>query len=226
MIEELVEQIESRFAELSEQMSDPEVIGDQRRLAEVGRAYNSLRSAHALAQEWRTATSNAEGARELLDEDGDDPEMRDELERAEARLGELEEEIRLAMVESDPNDDKNVIIEVRGGAGGRRPGSSPATCTACSAATPSAAASSPRCCRPPTATTPSRSRVRAPTRCSSTRAAPTGCSGCPRPSPRAASTPPRRRWRSCPRPRRSRWRSTPATCRSTSTARRARAGSR
>ena len=64
MIEQLVEQIESRFAELSEQMSDPEVIGDQRRLAEVGRAYNSLRPAHALpAQEWRTATSNAEGAR-------------------------------------------------------------------------------------------------------------------------------------------------------------------
>ncbi len=122
MIEELVQQIEGRFAELSEQMSDPEVIGDQRRLAEVGRAYNSLRAAHVLAQEWRKATSNAEGARELLDEDGDDPEMRGELERAEARLGELEEEIRLAMVEADPNDDKNVIIEVRGGAGGEEAG--------------------------------------------------------------------------------------------------------
>jgi peptide chain release factor 1 len=122
VIEELVQQIESRFAELSDQMSDPEVIGDQRRLAEVGRAYNSLRPAHALAQEWRTATSNAEGARELLAEDGDDPEMRTELERAEARLAELEEEIRLAMVEPDPNDDKNVIIEVRGGAGGEEAG--------------------------------------------------------------------------------------------------------
>jgi len=122
MIEQLVEQIEGRFVELSGQMSDPAVIGDQRRLAEVGRAYSSLERAHGLAREWRTATSNAEGARELLAEDGDGPEMRGELERAEARLAELEEEIRLAMVEADPNDDKNVIIEVRGGAGGEEAG--------------------------------------------------------------------------------------------------------
>jgi len=122
MIEQLVEQIEGRFVELSGQMSDPAVIGDQRRLAEVGRAYSSLERAHGLVREWRTATSNAEGARELLAEDGDDPEMRGELERAEARLAELEEEIRLAMVEADPNDDKNVIIEVRGGAGGEEAG--------------------------------------------------------------------------------------------------------
>jgi len=121
MIEQLVEQIEGRFAELSGQMSDPAVIGDQRRLAEVGRAYHSLQVAHGLAQEWRTATSNAEGARELLAE-GEDAEMREELERAEARLAELEEEIRLAMVEADPNDDRNVIIEVRGGAGGDEAG--------------------------------------------------------------------------------------------------------
>ena len=122
MIEDLVEQIEARFAELSDQMSDPGVLGDQRRLAEVGRAYRALEPAHQLAQEWRTKTSDAEGARELLAEDGDDPEMRSELERAEARLAELEEEIRLAMVEPDPNDDKNVIIEVRGGAGGEEAG--------------------------------------------------------------------------------------------------------
>jgi len=122
MIERLVEQIEGRFAELSEQMSDPAVLGDQRRLAEVGRAYHSLQPAHELAQEWRTKTSDAEGARELLAEDGDDPDMRGELERAEGRLAELEDEIRLAMVEADPNDDKNVIIEVRGGAGGEEAG--------------------------------------------------------------------------------------------------------
>ncbi len=122
MIEQLVDQIEGRFAELSGQMSDPAVTGDQRRLAEVGRAYRSLEPAHELAREWRTATSNAEGARELLAEDGDDPELRAELERTEERLGELEEEIRLAMVEVDPNDDKNVIIEVRAGAGGEEAG--------------------------------------------------------------------------------------------------------
>jgi peptide chain release factor 1 len=121
VIEKLVEQIEGRFAELSEQMSDPAVIGDQRRYAEVGRGYRSLEAAHGLAQEWRRATDDAAGARELMGE-GDDDEVRELLATAEGRLAELEEEIRLAMVEPDPNDDKNVIVEVRGGAGGEEAG--------------------------------------------------------------------------------------------------------
>jgi peptide chain release factor 1 len=122
MVEKLVEQIESRFAELSERMADPEVIGDHRRYAEVGRAYRALEPAHELAQEWRRATSDAAGAREMLSEDGDDPELRQLLASSERRLEELEEEIRLAMVEPDPNDEKNVIVEVRAGAGGDEAG--------------------------------------------------------------------------------------------------------
>jgi len=122
MIERLVEQIEGRFAELSEQMSDPDVICDRDRYAEVGRAYHALEPAHLLAVEWRRTSSDAEGAREMLSEDGDDPEVREMLEASDARLIELAEAIRLAMVESDPNDDKNVIVEVRGGAGGDEAG--------------------------------------------------------------------------------------------------------
>jgi protein subunit release factor A len=63
------------------------------------------------------------------------------LETARARSAELEEEIRLAMVERDPNDDKDVIVEIRAGAGGDEAGLWPATSTACSTATPSGAAS-------------------------------------------------------------------------------------
>ncbi len=122
MIEKLVEQIEGRFAELSEQMSDPEVISDQRRYAEVGRAYRAIEPAHQLAQEWRRASGDAEGARDLLAEEGDDSELRELLSSSEDRLGELEEEIRIAMVEPDPNDDKDVIVEVRPGAGGEEAG--------------------------------------------------------------------------------------------------------
>ncbi|MEX2412807.1 MAG: peptide chain release factor 1 [Thermoleophilaceae bacterium] len=122
MIERLVEQIETRFAELSEQMSDPEVIGDRERYAEVGRAYSALEAAAELAREWRTAASDASGAREMLSEDGEDPEIRAMLEQADARLEALDEEIRLAMVEPDPNDEKNVIVEIRGGAGGEEAG--------------------------------------------------------------------------------------------------------
>ena len=80
MIESLVEQIESRFAELSSAMSDPDVIGDRQRYAEVGREYRALEPAHQLAVEWLRARDDAAGAQELLDEDGgDDPEARELL---------------------------------------------------------------------------------------------------------------------------------------------------
>jgi peptide chain release factor 1 len=118
MIESLVEQIEQRFADLSREIVDPDVIADRQRYADVGRAYSQLEGAARLAEEWRRTADDAAGARELLAEDGDDPELREMLSTAERRLGELEEEIRLAMVQRDPNDDKNVIVEVRKGTGG------------------------------------------------------------------------------------------------------------
>ena len=117
MIEQLVEQIQARFADLEGQMSDPAVIGDRERYAEVGREYRDLQPARELAVEYATLKDDLEGARELLEE-GEDEEMRKVVDEAPARLAELEEEIRLAMVERDPNDDKNVIVEIRGGTGG------------------------------------------------------------------------------------------------------------
>jgi peptide chain release factor 1 len=118
MIDDLVEQIEARFAELERQMSDPEVIGDRDRFAELGRAYRELQPAHELAREYRTLRDDLEGARELLAEDGEDPDLKRVLAEAPARIKELEEEIRLAMVERDPNDAKNVLVEIRAGTGG------------------------------------------------------------------------------------------------------------
>jgi peptide chain release factor 1 len=122
MIESLVEQIEARHADVQAQMADPEVIGDRRRYAEAGRLFNQLAPAAKLAEEWRRAQDDAAGAQELLAEDGEDPELRELLDRARERSAELEEEIRLAMVERDPSDDKNVIVEIRAGAGGEEAG--------------------------------------------------------------------------------------------------------
>jgi len=121
VIERLVEQIEARFQEAQAQMADPEVIGDRQRFADAGRLFNQLAPAARLAEEWRRAVSDAEGAEELLAE-GEDPELRGVLNDARERIAELEEEIRLAMVERDPNDDKDVIVEIRGGAGGDEAG--------------------------------------------------------------------------------------------------------
>ena len=121
MIQALVEQIEARYAEAEAQMADPEVIGDRLRAAEVGRLYKQLAPAMKLAEEWRRAQDDTAGAQELLAE-AEDPEVREMLEGSRARTAELEEEIRLAMVERDPADDKNVIVEIRGGAGGEEAG--------------------------------------------------------------------------------------------------------
>jgi peptide chain release factor 1 len=122
MIEELVMQIETRFAELGRQLTDPEVINDRERYAEVGRAYSQLEPAARLAAEWRRAQDDAAGAEELLHELGEEAEMREELADARRRVEALEEEIRLAMVEQDPNDEKSVIVEIQGGAGGEEAG--------------------------------------------------------------------------------------------------------
>jgi peptide chain release factor 1 len=122
MIEDLIEQIETRFAELGQQMTDPEVIGDRERYAEVGRGYSQLEPAAKLAGEWRRARDDASGAEELLSEDGEDAEVREMLAAARERIEQLEEEIRVAMVQRDPNDEKNVIVEIQGGAGGDEAG--------------------------------------------------------------------------------------------------------
>jgi peptide chain release factor 1 len=122
VIEDLVKQIETRFAELGEQMTDADVISDRERYAEAGRAYSQLEAAAKLAAQWRHAQDDAAGAEELLVEMGEDSEMREELADARRRIEELEEEIRLAMVERDPNDDKSVIVEIQGGAGGDEAG--------------------------------------------------------------------------------------------------------
>ncbi|MGZ4172055.1 MAG: PCRF domain-containing protein, partial [Solirubrobacteraceae bacterium] len=122
MIDELVNQLETRFGELEGELADPAVIADRERFAAASRAYRELEPAAKLASEYRRAADDVEGARELLAEDGDDAELRALMESSRERMETLEDEIRLAMVERDPNDDKNVIVEIRPGAGGDEAG--------------------------------------------------------------------------------------------------------
>jgi len=121
LIDDLVAQIERRFSELQGQMVDPTVINDRERYAEVGREYRRIEKAHDLAVQYRHAADDAAGARELLSE-GDDPELREVLQASEQRLDELVEELRLAMVETDPADERDVIVEIRPGTGGDEAG--------------------------------------------------------------------------------------------------------
>jgi peptide chain release factor 1 len=124
MIQRLIEQIEQRYGELTEQLADPETIADRGRYSGIARSHRELEQAHKLAEEYRRAESDAAGAEELLGgTDGElDARERDELQQivasARARMEELADDLRLAMVERDPNDSKNVIVEIRAGTGG------------------------------------------------------------------------------------------------------------
>lgn len=119
-MEPLVAEIERSFAELERQLNDPAVYADQRRAAEIGRQHKRLKVAHDLAVRWRGLVAEIEEAATLLDDD--EPEIRDmaraQKHEAERSLPEVEDELRAAMVEPDPNDDKDVIVEIRPGAGG------------------------------------------------------------------------------------------------------------
>ncbi|HYY32306.1 MAG TPA: peptide chain release factor 1 [Gaiellaceae bacterium] len=110
-IETLVEELERSYAEAQERMSDPAVFSDRHAAAEAGRRLKDLEGAYKLAQDWRSTRDDLEAARS-------DGELRDLVPELEARLGEVEEELKLALVESDPNDAKDVILEIRKGAGG------------------------------------------------------------------------------------------------------------
>src|SRR5580765_5422500 len=110
-MQELVEEVERSYGETQERMSDPAVYNDHREAAEVGRRLKELEAAHKLALEWREVSEDLDAARG----DGDLRELVPELEE---RMTALEEELRLALVESDPADAKDVLVEVRQAAGG------------------------------------------------------------------------------------------------------------
>ena len=119
-MEPLVAEIERSFAELERQLGDPELIADQKRYADVARRHKQLSRARDMARRWRELTAQQAEADEMLS-DGDE-EIRalaqEQLNEARNELPELEEELRAEMLERDPADDKDVIVELRAGTGG------------------------------------------------------------------------------------------------------------
>jgi peptide chain release factor 1 len=110
-MDELVDELERSYRETQERLSDPAVYNDHREAADVGRRAKELEGPYKLAQEWRSTHDDLEAARG----DGDLRELVPELEE---RLAAIEEELKLALVETDPADRKDVIVEIRQGVGG------------------------------------------------------------------------------------------------------------
>jgi peptide chain release factor 1 len=110
-MEELVAELERSYQEAQDRLADPTVYNDHREAAEAGRRLKELEGPYKLAQEWRGVTADLEAAR-------DDGDLRELVPELEERRAALEEELKLALVESDPADRKDVIVEIRQGVGG------------------------------------------------------------------------------------------------------------
>jgi peptide chain release factor 1 len=110
-MEDLIDELDRSYRETQERMSDPAVYNDHREAAEVGRKLKELEAPHKLAEEWRTIHDDLAAA-------ADDGELRELIPDLEQRLAAIEEELKLALVQSDPADQKDVIVEVRQGVGG------------------------------------------------------------------------------------------------------------
>ena len=109
--EDLIDELERSYREAQERASDPSIYNDRREAAEVGRRVKDLTGPYELAQQWREVSSDLEAAR-------DDGDLREMIPELEEQLATLEEDLKLALVETDPADRKDVIVEIRQGVGG------------------------------------------------------------------------------------------------------------
>jgi len=123
MLEKL-EAIYERYQQLEEQMADPAIIADMDRYKKISKEYKDLKPIVNAYLEYKELLGNLDTAREMLKEqDKDMQEMaRQELETLAPRREEMEEEIRMLLVPKDPEDEKDVIFEIRSGAGGDEAG--------------------------------------------------------------------------------------------------------
>lgn len=113
--------LEARFQEVSLLITDPSVIADMKRFVKLNREYRDLEPVVAARKEYIRLQENIAEAKELMANESD-PEMRqmarEELDTANERLPQLEEEIKQMLIPADPQDEKDVIMEIRGGTGG------------------------------------------------------------------------------------------------------------
>ena len=116
-----LEQIVSRYEELTQELSSPELLSNPSSYAKVAKQHRSLEEVVQKYQAWKGFKAELSDTRELL-ETSDDEEMREmarlEMESLQTRIDETDKELKLLLIPTDPNDEKNVILEIRAGTGG------------------------------------------------------------------------------------------------------------
>nr|WP_316623626.1 peptide chain release factor 1 [uncultured Ruminococcus sp.] len=117
-----LEIFEKRYNELEKRMYEPDVVSDPESYRKVMQEYSSIGPVVAKYREYKEAQSTVEDSLAILDDPESDDELRDlasaELDEAKRSLPSLEEELKILLLPKDPNDDRNVIVEIRGGTGG------------------------------------------------------------------------------------------------------------
>jgi peptide chain release factor 1 len=118
---EKLTQIEARYDELTRELSSPEILSDSARYQKLAKTNSELAEMVAKYREWKEIEKGLEGARQLAGE-SDDAEMKqmaqDEVRSLETRRDAVERDLKLLLIPKDPNDEKNVIVEIRAGTGG------------------------------------------------------------------------------------------------------------
>jgi peptide chain release factor 1 len=117
-----LQQVAARFEEIGLLLSQPDVMADQDRFRDLSREYATLEPVVKSWQDWQAATEARDNAREIQAEAGEDADLaelaREELEDAEHRVATLEEALQVLLLPRDPDDDKNIFLEIRAGTGG------------------------------------------------------------------------------------------------------------
>ncbi|WP_239746491.1 MULTISPECIES: peptide chain release factor 1 [unclassified Mammaliicoccus] len=116
-----LEIVENRYEQLNELLSDPDVVSDTDKLREYSKEQSDLQKTVDVYRTYKSVKTDIEDAKVMLEEtdDKDDQEMlKDEINSLTDRIPELESELKFLLIPKDPNDEKNVIVEIRGAAGG------------------------------------------------------------------------------------------------------------
>ena len=110
---------EQRYNQIEEDLSNPEIISNQDAFTKLMKEYKSLAPVIEKYREYKKVKNDMEGARSLMEEGGELYDMAlEEYKECKERLEVIEQELKILLIPKDPNDDKNVIVEIRGGAGG------------------------------------------------------------------------------------------------------------
>jgi len=121
MFDKLAE-AEQRYEEINEKLMEPDVVADNKQYAALMREHKSLTPIIEKFREYKVAKANMDEARDLLSEGGLDKDFREmvqqQMEESRETTQQVNEELTILLLPKDPNDDKNVIVEIRGGAGG------------------------------------------------------------------------------------------------------------